>query len=80
LADRAFQALNLTSAEKLSQMDIRLGCNQLPLLLRPEKANIPVFRKSIKTLYGYEISLDEHLPYTTLAPWMKRVSVLTGFP
>ena len=43
-------------------------------------ANIPVFRKSIRTPYGWEISLDQPLPYTTLLKWMKRLGVLTGFP
>ena len=43
-------------------------------------ANIPVFRKFIKTLYGWEISLDQQLPYSILLPWMKKLGVLTGFP
>jgi hypothetical protein len=65
-ADRAFAASNLKSAEQLSGLDIRPGYEQLLLLLKPSMANIPVFRKSIKTLYGWEISLDEPLPYSTL--------------
>ncbi|CAG8980240.1 hypothetical protein HYALB_00009822 [Hymenoscyphus albidus] len=80
LADEAFLAPNLTSAEKISGLDIRPGYEQLPLHLKPEKANIPIFRKSIKTLYGWEISPDQKLPYSTLLPWMKKLGVLTGFP
>jgi hypothetical protein len=34
----------------------------------------------VKTLYGYEISPDEPLPHSTLAPWIKRIGVLTAFP
>jgi hypothetical protein len=80
LADDAFLAPNLTSAEKISELDIRPGYEQLPLHLKPSMANTPVFRKSIKTLYGWEISLDQQLPYSTLLPWMKNLGVLTGFP
>jgi hypothetical protein len=43
-------------------------------------ANVPVFRKSIRTPYGWQISPDQQLPYTTLLKWMKRLGVLTGFP
>ena len=80
LADDAFLAPNLTSAEKISELDIRPGYEQLPLHLKPSMANIPVFRKSIKTLYGWEISPDQQLPYSTFLPWMKKLGVLTGFP
>jgi hypothetical protein len=79
LADEAFLAPNLKSAEKIGGLDIRPGYEQLPLHLKPEKANIPVFRKSIKTLYGWEISPDQ-LPYSALLAWMKKLGVLTGFP
>jgi hypothetical protein len=51
-ADKAFAAPNLTTAEQLSGLDIRPGYEQLPLLLKPSMANVPVFCKSIKTLYG----------------------------
>jgi hypothetical protein len=51
LADDAFLALNLMSAEKISKLDIWPGYKQLPLLLKPSIANIPVFCKFIKTLY-----------------------------
>jgi hypothetical protein len=74
-ADNAFLAPSLTSAE-----DIPPGYEQLPLHLKPEMADIPVFRKSVRTPYGWEISPDQPLPYTTLLKWMKRLGVLTGFP
>ena len=80
LADEAFLAPNLMSAEKFSELDIRPGRQQLPLHLKLSMANIPVFRKSIKTLYGGKISPDQQLPYSTLLPWMKKLGVLTGFP
>lgn len=80
LADGAFAAPNLTSAEQLSRLDIRPGTNQLPLLLKSSLANTPVLRKSITTIYGTEISETEPLPYTTLLPLCKTLGILTGFP
>lgn len=47
--------------------------------LRPELADKPVFRTSYLTPYGWEISPDEPLPYSTLLPWMENLGVLTGF-
>jgi hypothetical protein len=41
--------------------------------------NIPVFRKSIKTLYGWDISPEEPLPYGSLSPWINELGLLTGF-
>ena len=41
-------------------------------------ADIPVFRKSIKTPYGWQISPDQPLPYTTLLKWWKRIGALSG--
>ena len=73
-------APSLTSAARISELDIPPGYEQLPLHLKPEMADIPVFRKSIRTPYGWEISPNQPLPYTTLLKWMKRLGVLTGFP
>jgi hypothetical protein len=73
-------APSLTSAARISELDIPPGYEQLPLHLKPEMADIPVFRKSVRTPYGWEISPDQPLPYTTLLKWMKRLGVLTGFP
>jgi hypothetical protein len=73
-------APSLTSAARISELEIPPGYEQLPLHLKPEMAGIPVFRKSVRTPYGWEISPDQPLPYTTLLKWMKRLGVLTGFP
>jgi len=51
-ANKAFAALNLITIEQLSKLDIQPGYKQLPLLLKLSIANIPVFCKSIKTLYS----------------------------
>jgi hypothetical protein len=79
-ADNAFLALSLISAKRISELDIPPGYKQLPLYLKPEMANIPVFYKSIRTPYGWEISPDQPLLYTTLLKWIKRLSVLIRFP
>jgi len=39
-ANKVFLAPNLMSAEKISELDIRPGRQQLPLRLKPEKANM----------------------------------------
>jgi hypothetical protein len=51
-ADKAFLAPSFTSAARISELDIQPGYEQLLLHLKLEIADIPVFRKSIKTLYG----------------------------
>jgi Protein of unknown function (DUF3435) len=56
LADGAFAAPNLTSAEQLSKLDIRPGTNQLPLPLKRSMDDIPIFRKSITTTYGTDLA------------------------
>ena len=78
-ADRAFEAPNLTSARQLSRLDIRPGYQQLELLLKRSILDVPVFRKSVRTGYGYEISLYEPLSYATLLSLMKAVGVIAGF-
>jgi hypothetical protein len=80
LDDTAFLAPSLTSAEKFSELDIRSDYNQLPLGLKPDMANVPLFRKPVKTLYGWEMATEEPLPYSTLLSAMRRLGVLTGFP
>jgi hypothetical protein len=77
-ADNAFLAPTLTSAEQLSRLDIRPGTNQLEIPLKPSMSNIPIFRKSIATAYGNEISPDKPLPYTTLRPLLKTIGILCG--
>lgn len=79
LADEAFLAPKLTYAEKFGQLDIRSGYEQMPLVLKPSMADIPVFRKSVKMLYGWGVLPDQQLLYPTLLAWMKMLGVLTGF-
>jgi hypothetical protein len=41
--------------------------------------DVPVFRKSVRTGYGYEISSHEPLTYATLLSSMKAIGVIAGF-
>ncbi|KAH8598361.1 hypothetical protein B0O99DRAFT_650275 [Bisporella sp. PMI_857] len=79
LADSAFAALNFTSAKQLSKLNIRLGTNQLLILLKLSIANVFIFRKAITTTYSIEISKTEPLLYTTFLLLVKKLSVLTKF-
>ncbi len=65
-------------AAQLSKLDIRPCTNQLKIPLKPSMGNIPIFRKSITTVYGTEISPDEPLPYTTLRPLLIIIGILFG--
>lgn len=77
--DRAFAAYNLTSPEELSRLTIPPGRNDLPLRLNRTLDNVPVFRKAVRTLHGWEISPNEPLPYSTLLPWIRTLGEVTGF-
>ncbi|KAI2479406.1 DUF3435 domain containing protein [Pyrenophora tritici-repentis] len=77
--DRAFAAYNLTSPEELSRLTIPPGRNQLSLRLNRMLDDIPVFRKAVRTLHGWDISPNEPLPYSTLLPWIRTLGELTGF-
>jgi hypothetical protein len=57
-ANNAFLALSLTSAKRISELDIPPSYEQLPLHLKPEMADILVFRKSIRTPYRWQILPD----------------------
>ena len=72
-------APNLTSPEQLSKLDIPPGCNALPLPLDPRMDDVYVFRQSVRTLTGWEISPDLPLQYSTLSPWIKTLGEITGF-
>jgi uncharacterized protein DUF3435 len=77
--NQAFAAPSLTSPERLSELDIEPGQNQLPLPLDPELDNIPVFRQAIKTLHGWALSPTKPLTYSVLWSSMKKLGQITGF-
>jgi hypothetical protein len=58
--DQAFAAPSLTSPEELSRLNIAIN---LPLPLKLELANVPVFHRAIRTPQGWAISPTEPLTY-----------------
>ncbi|KAL9084485.1 MAG: hypothetical protein Q9165_008058 [Trypethelium subeluteriae] len=77
--DRAFAAPSLTSPEKLSALQIEPGYNQLPLPLKPEMDDIPIFRRVIKKSNGFDISPSKPMTYSVLRSSMVRLGQITGF-
>ncbi|KAF2415628.1 hypothetical protein EJ08DRAFT_673832 [Tothia fuscella] len=78
--DQAFAAPSLTSPEKLSDLYIEPGKNQLRLLLKPKLDDVPIFRRAVKTLHGWKISPNLPLSYSMLYPAMKKIGAIRGFP
>jgi uncharacterized protein DUF3435 len=77
--DQAFAAPNLTSSTALSKVYIEPGYNQLPLLLDPEWADVPVFRKAIAAADGWAVSATMRLTYSVLYSSMRTLGQITGF-
>jgi hypothetical protein len=77
-ADEAFAAPSLTCSSQLSTLDIRPGNQQLPLDFKPDMLDVFVFRKSVKTGYGYETSPTERLSYANLLSLMKEIGLILG--
>ncbi|PGG95045.1 hypothetical protein AJ79_10301 [Helicocarpus griseus UAMH5409] len=82
-ADRAFASLDgeriITSARQLIDLKIPEDTYQLELHLEPALNNVPVFRKSERTLEQIEISASEALTYSTIRPWIRRIGELSAF-
>lgn len=62
-----------------SRLDTEPGRNDVRLPLDSRLDDLSVFRQSVTTLTGWEISWDQPLGYSTLAPWIKKLGVITGF-
>lgn len=82
-ADRAFASLDgeriLTSARQLLDLEIPDDTYQLELHLEPALDDVPVFRKSVRTLERIEISDTEALRYSTIKPWITRIGEILTF-
>ena len=77
--DQVFAAPNLTSPAQLSILEIEPGYNQLPLPLKPEMGNVPVFRSIIRTMYGWTVSPSKPLTYAVVRSSMRQLGQITGF-
>ncbi|OJD10483.1 hypothetical protein AJ78_08521 [Emergomyces pasteurianus Ep9510] len=75
--DHAFAPLNservLTSARQLVDLKISEDIYQLKLHLDPALNDVPVFRKSERTLKAIKISTTDALTYGTIKPWIRRI-------
>ncbi|EGC46846.1 C2H2 finger domain-containing protein [Histoplasma capsulatum var. duboisii H88] len=82
-ADRAFAPLDgervLTSARQLIDLKIPDDTYQIELHLDPALNEVPVFRRSERTMERIEISATEALTYSTIRPWIRRVGELSAF-
>ena len=75
---RAFQASSLRSPSCLASLDIHKGEKELPLPLRDDLKETPIFRRAIKTLVGYEMSADKPISYQMMAQWVRRIGEILG--
>ena len=76
-ADQAFAAPSLTSPEHLFRLRIASGQKQLPLPLKEEMMERPLFRRCKNTVQGIQIS-EQALADTTLRPQMINLGSITG--
>ncbi len=77
-ADQAFAASSLTSPEHLFRLRIAPGQKQLPVPLKEELAERPLFRRCKSTVNCVQISEDEALADNTLRLQMINLGSLTG--
>jgi len=77
-ADQAFAASSLTSPEHLFRLRIAPGQKQLPVPLKEELAEIPLFRRCKSTVHCVQISEDEALADHTLRSQMINLGSMTG--
>ncbi len=77
-ADQAFAAPSLTSLEQLFRLRIAPGQKQLPVPLKEEMADRPLFRRCKNTVESIQISEEQALADTTLRPQMTNLGSITG--
>ena len=77
-ADQAFAAPSLTSPEQLFRLRIAPGQKQLPVPLKEEMAERPLFRRCKNTVQSIQISEEQALADSTLRPQMTNLGSITG--
>ena len=76
--DRAFIAPSLTSPEQFYRLRIDPGQKQLPVLLKDEITDRPLFRRCTNTVESVRISEEQALADTTLRPQTTNLDSITG--
>jgi uncharacterized protein DUF3435 len=79
LADHAFMAHGINSAEDIFRIEVPPHRNSLQLKWKPEKLNVPIFRRTMHTAQGLRISPDKALPYDTFNQYLQRLGRNAGF-
>ena len=77
-ADQAFAVSSLTSPEQLFRLRIAPGQKQLPVPLKEEMAERPLFRRCKNTVKSIQISEEQALADSTLRPQMTNLGSITG--
>ena len=77
-ADQAFAAPSLTSPEHLYRLCVDTGQKQLPLPLKEEIADTPLFRRCTNTVRSAQISEEQALTDYTLRQQMTDLRTITG--
>lgn len=79
LADHAFQAQGIHSAEDIFQIEVPSYRNSLQLRWKAEMLSVPIFRRAVRTAQGIRISPDRALPYDTFNQYLQRLGRNAGF-
>jgi hypothetical protein len=75
---QAFRAPSLTSPQKLDKLEIHIGERELPLPLKQELDDVPIFRRAVKNVTGYELSSVEPISYQMMAGWIRTIGEVLG--
>lgn len=75
---KAFRAWKLISASQLDTVEIHPDERELRLPLREDLDNVYIFRRAVKTLKGFEMSLTEPITYGMMSGWIKKIGELLG--
>ena len=77
-SDQAFAAPSLTSPEQLYRLRVDPGQKQLPLPLKDEMADRPLFRRCKNTVRSVQISEEQALTDNALRDQMTDLGTITG--
>lgn len=78
LADQAFEAQGINSPEDIFRIAVPPYRNSLQLRWKPEMLDIPVFRRTIRTVQGMRISPDRALSYDVFNQYLQRLGRNAG--
>lgn len=78
--NRAFKTDRLNDEpHRISTLRIHPDANELRLVLRDDIKDMPLFRRSIKTITGYEMSTTAAITQAMTGKWIQSIGKLLGF-